>query len=234
VAPWLAGPEQSVVAVDLSGHGDSGHRPLYRLDDWAAEMLAVAEDAEIAGRPVLAGHSLGGWATVVAAAEYPDAVEGLVLMDCRIIDPADVERGAGPPRDRRPFRVYPTMEEALRRYRPEPAQEGTLPYVLDHLAATSIKQVEGGWTWKFDLAALHQQRPGGDALRRVTCPVAILRGERGLVTPAITEAMSEALGGRAPVVDIPLAGHHLMLDQPLSLVTALRTVLAGWSRPLYS
>jgi pimeloyl-ACP methyl ester carboxylesterase len=61
--------------------------------------------------------------------------------------------------------------------------------------------------------------------------VAILRGERGLVTPAITRAMSDALGGRAPVVDIPLAGHHLMLDQPLSLVTAMRTVLAGWSRP---
>ena len=51
------------------------------------------------------------------------------------------------------------------------------------------------------------------------------------MTPAITHAMSDALGGRAPVVDIPLAGHHLMLDQPLSLVTAIRTVLAGWSRP---
>lgn len=206
MAPWLATPEQSVVAVDLSGHGDSGHRPVYRLEDWATEMLAVAEHAEVAGRPVLAGHSLGGWATVVATAEHPEAVEGLVLMDCRIIDPADVDNGARPPQDRRPFRVYPTMEEALSRYRPEPAQEGTLPYVLDHLAATSIKPVEGGWTWKFDLAALYQPRPGGEALRRITCPVAILRGERGLVTPAITNAMSEALGGRAPVVEIPSRG----------------------------
>jgi hypothetical protein len=35
------------------------------------------------------------------------------------------------------------------------------------------------------------------------------------------------------VVEIPEAGHHLMLDQPLSLLTALRTLLADWdhSRP---
>jgi len=232
VAPWLATQERSVVALDLSGHGDSGHRPVYRLDEWATEMLAVAEHAELAGRPVLAGHSLGGWATVVAAAEHPGAVAGLVLMDARIIDPADADNGARPPREPRPFRVYPTMEEALSRYRPEPAQEGTLPYVIDHLAVTSVKPVEHGWTWKFDLSALYQRRPGREALGRITCPVTILRGERGLMTPAITRAMSDALGGRAPVVDIPLAGHHLMLDQPLSLVTALRAVLAGWGRPV--
>ena len=37
------------------------------------------------------------------------------------------------------------------------------------------------------------------------------------------------LGQRAPVVEIPAAGHHVLLDEPLSLVTALRTVLAGWT-----
>jgi pimeloyl-ACP methyl ester carboxylesterase len=40
--------------------------------------------------------------------------------------------------------------------------------------------------------------------------------------------MYEQLGRVAPVVEIPLAGHHVMLDQPLLLVTALRTMLADW------
>jgi pimeloyl-ACP methyl ester carboxylesterase len=40
--------------------------------------------------------------------------------------------------------------------------------------------------------------------------------------------MYAALGRRSPVVEIPLAGHHLMLDEPLSLVTALRALLADW------
>jgi hypothetical protein len=29
------------------------------------------------------------------------------------------------------------------------------------------------------------------------------------------------------VAEIPAAGHHVMLDEPLSLITALRTVLDG-------
>jgi pimeloyl-ACP methyl ester carboxylesterase len=34
--------------------------------------------------------------------------------------------------------------------------------------------------------------------------------------------------GRLPVVDLPDTGHHPMLDQPLALVTGLRTLLAFW------
>jgi pimeloyl-ACP methyl ester carboxylesterase len=230
VAPFLVTSDRCVVAIDLSGHGDSGHRDLYSLDGWAAEMLAVADHAGMAARPVFAGHSLGGWATVVAAADHPEAVGGLILLDCRIIDP---ERGQpGAPEDRkpsRPPRVYATLEEVLQRYRPEPAQEDNLQYVIDHLAAMSVKRQTGGWAWKFDPTAIYQRRPGPEALGRVKCPVTIIRGERGLVTTTITEQMSRALGERAPVIDIPLAGHHLMLDHPLEVVTALRATLAHWA-----
>jgi pimeloyl-ACP methyl ester carboxylesterase len=40
--------------------------------------------------------------------------------------------------------------------------------------------------------------------------------------------MYDALGRVAPVIEIPEAGHHAMLDQPLILLTALRTLLADW------
>ncbi len=231
IAPWLATAERCVVALDLSGHGESGHRQAYCLEDWAAEMLAVAQHAELDGPAVLAGHSLGAWSTVVAAAEHPEAVSGLILMDCRITDPPPEEANGSPERTVRGPRVYPTLEEALKRYRPEPAQEGNLPFVMRHLAIASTRPVEGGWTWKFDPRVLVQRRPGAAALRQITCPVAVIRGERGLVTPPIMQEMQIALGGRAPVIDVPLAGHHLMLDQPLSLVTALRSVLAEWAIP---
>jgi pimeloyl-ACP methyl ester carboxylesterase len=231
IAPWLVTGDRCVVAVDLSGHGDSGHRRTYCLEDWAAEMLAVARHAELDGPALLAGHSLGAWSTVVAAATHPEAVAGLILMDCRIIDPPPEETAGSPERPVRVPRVYPTLEDALERYRPEPAQEGNLPFVMRHLAVASTRQVEGGWTWKFDPRVLVQRRPGAAALKQVICPVSVIRGDRGLVTPPIMQEMQAALGGKAPVIDVPLAGHHLMLDQPLSLVTALRSVLAGWAAP---
>ena len=48
------------------------------------------------------------------------------------------------------------------------------------------------------------------------------------MTPDISASMYEALGRVAPVIEIPEAGHHAMLDQPLVLLTALRTLLADW------
>ncbi len=40
--------------------------------------------------------------------------------------------------------------------------------------------------------------------------------------------MFNLLGRAAPVVEIPQAQHHVMLDQPLALVAALRALLADW------
>lgn len=227
VAPWLVTPERSIVAVDLSGHGDSGHRSEYGLQQWAEEILAVARHAGLEGPPVLVGHSLGGWSATVAAAEHPDSVQGLILVDSRVVDPVGAEPRDGSRPERRSARVYPSLDEVTARYRPEPAQEDNLAFVVRRLAAHSARQVEGGWTWKFDPAVLYQERPGRTALELIRCRVCLVRGELGLVSPDVIAAVKEVLGD-VPIVDVPAAGHHLMLDHPLSLVTALRSVLAMW------
>jgi hypothetical protein len=38
------------------------------------------------------------------------------------------------------------------------------------------------------------------------------------------------MGPRAPVVEVPEARHHVMLDQPLGFVAALRMLLDSWMR----
>src|SRR4051812_49838601 len=48
--------EFRVVAIDLSGHGDSGHRDSYALELWTDEVVAVSNAAGIEGRPVIIGH----------------------------------------------------------------------------------------------------------------------------------------------------------------------------------
>ena len=57
---------------------------------------------------------------------------------------------------------------------------------------------------------------------------ALFRAAHGLVTPDIGHYMYELLNRNAPVIEVPEAHHHLMLDQPLALVTGLRTLLADW------
>ena len=71
IAPQLSHDYQ-VVALDLSGHGDSGRRDGYPRDLWADEVMAVAEHAGLVGAPILVGHSMGGFVCIAAAARYGD------------------------------------------------------------------------------------------------------------------------------------------------------------------
>ncbi len=136
----------------------------------------------------------------------------------------------------RPHRVYPTLTAALARFRLTPEQKCENHYLIDYVARRSLKEVEGGWTWKFD-PAIWQRFESGDMaanLRAISCRVAILRGNRSvLMPPEIGEYRFDLLHRAVPVVGIPQARHQVMLDQPLAFVAALRSLLADWnhSRP---
>ena len=60
-----------MVAIDLSGHGDSDHRYGYQLEQWTDEVAAVAAAGGIDGPPVVIGHSLGGFVTIATRRATP-------------------------------------------------------------------------------------------------------------------------------------------------------------------
>ena len=222
-----------VAAIDLSGHGDSGHRDRYLPEEWADEVMAVASDAGIEGLPVLIGHSMGGFVTMVTAARDPSGLAGVIVCDSPVSE-LDPEISAYHLREAfgRP-RTYLTEEDAVARFRTVPLQDHYLDYVIDFVARHSLKPVHGGWQWKFDRRIFEQF--GGSVrsialpyLDEIDCRLALLRSECGLVTPEIGAFMYEKLGRVTPVIEIPEAGHHAMLDQPLLLLTAVRTLLADW------
>jgi hypothetical protein len=48
-----------IVSLDLSGHGESGHRAQYDVGTWAEEVVTVLRAAGCR-RPLVAAHSMGG------------------------------------------------------------------------------------------------------------------------------------------------------------------------------
>lgn len=228
LAPLIARDEYRVAAIDLSGHGDSGRRSDYTHGRWAEEVLAVAHDAEISGPPIVIAHSMGGWVAITAAATYGDALAGIMILDTPVWRLAPEEQAAKRREAFGPLRTYPTLDAALERYRTVPDQPTSLPYVVDHIARNSARRTADGWTWKFDPEIFAFRLPTGDTLQRVTSRVALFRSQNGLVTADIGDYMYEQLGRVAPVIEIPLAWHHVMLDQPLPLLVGLRTLLADW------
>ena len=219
-----------LVAFDLSGHGDSGRRSVYSLDAWAEEVLRVADAAAFPRPPVVVGHSMGGLVAVQAARDHGDRLAGVVLVDAplRRVDPESQE--ASRTRTLRAPTVYPSRVAALARFRLLPEQPILNPYLLDHVAAHSIREVDGGWSWKFDPVVFARPRlPMGDRLAEARCRLALVYGEHSEVVPPEVAAYAAALmGPEAPVLSIPGAYHHLLLDQPLAFVEALRALLTAW------
>jgi pimeloyl-ACP methyl ester carboxylesterase len=220
-----------VVALDLSGHGDSGRREAYSLDHWSREVLAAAAHAGITRPPAVIGHSMGGFVALRAASLYGPRLAGAVVIDSPVRDMTPEERAAREQRAFGPLRVYASREELLARFHPFPDQPA-LPYILEHVAQTSIGPVDGGWSWKFDPRIFARKQLSPELLTRLDTRVALFRAEHGILSAQMSEVMYDRLGRLAPVIEIPAAGHHVMLDQPLALVTGLRTLLSDWDHSL--
>ncbi len=228
VGPFLAA-DRRVVALDLSGHGDSGWRDAYSLDTWAREVIAVAA-AEGDDEPVVLGHSMGGFVALTAAARPGGRLRGAAAIDSpvRVLPDTVRERAreaASVPRTKR----YPDRASILSRFRTLPDDDRDLPFVTRHVAEGSVRRVDDGWTWKFDQRIFGSSAMSPDMVGKAECPVALVRAERGMATPAIVADTAERLGGRVPVTTVLDSGHHVMLDQPVALVAVLQTLTQMWS-----
>jgi len=240
VAPFFADTHR-VAALSWSGMGGSDHRERYSLDTFVAEAFAVAEAEglfEAAEKPVFVAHSFGGFPLMGCASRRGDRLRAAVMVDTPVRTPeqeAERRKGRPPNATNRPHKIYPTLREALARFRFAPEQPCETLYVADFIARTSLKQVDGGWTWKFDPFLWSDFRIGetGPLLSAATCPFALMWGDRSMLMPSeVTDYMRATAPPGTPEIVVPDAAHHVMVDQPLAFVAGLRALLAGWpARP---
>ncbi|MDA2979186.1 MAG: alpha/beta hydrolase [Actinomycetota bacterium] len=230
IAPFFS-TNWHAVALDLSGHGESGWRDAYGHPMWAQEVMAVATDANFPGPPVVVGHSLGGMVTIQTAATYGDELAGAVIVDTPVQRPSPEEDEGSSGRAFRSPGVYDTLERAMTHFRLIPPQPNDNKFIIDHIARHSLHETEAGWTWKFDPRLFKGNViPLRNQLASAACRIALLTGEHSsIVPPGVAKYMYDLMGRVSPVVEIPEAHHHLMLDQPLAFVSALRTLLADWN-----
>jgi pimeloyl-ACP methyl ester carboxylesterase len=85
IAPSIAA-RTTVCAYDRAGHGQSDEAGSQDGIALATDLHTLLERAGVPGPYVLVGHSLGGPYVRVFAAQYPDEVAGMVLLDAQ---PAD-------------------------------------------------------------------------------------------------------------------------------------------------
>jgi pimeloyl-ACP methyl ester carboxylesterase len=233
IAPYFT-RDFRVAAIDLSGMGDSGRRESYGAELRAEEMRAVIADAGLGRHPFVVGHSFGGFMSMKFASQFGASLGGAVIVDSPIRSPEEEAQHPLSPPKWANKRVYESFEAGLERFRLMPPQSCDNDFIVEYIARHSLMPVEGGWTWKFDGAAMGTRRfgePFREYLQGVQCRAALIFGEKSaLVSRDTASYMSSLLGPHAPIVEVPEAQHHVMLDQPLAFVAGLRMLLQSWIR----
>ena len=220
LAPRLKGLR--VLALDMAGHGHSGHRPLgagYALWDYAHDVLHVAEQMGW-HRFALLGHSMGAIVSVVLAGAMPERVTHLALIDGVIPPTAEHDNAAERmgmalqaqldlQGKRKP--VYSSIDQAV-----QVRMKGLVAVsreAAELLAERGLMPVPGGYTWRTD-SRLTLPSPlrlsSEQALsfaRRISCPAHLVVAADGMLGkhPELLERLPfshEQLPG----------GHHLHLN----------------------
>jgi pimeloyl-ACP methyl ester carboxylesterase len=240
IAPLFA-DQFHVVSMDIAGSGDSGRREHYTRELIVSEIMAVCADSGMlsaARLPILAGHSVGGQHIVRAAMAHGKSLLGVIAVDALRYaelahDPA-VKALKGPrPAPRKPP-IYPDFQSAVERFRlsPPPSIAIQSDYVLDHIARHSVREVEGGWTWKFDSALASVSSLGlelKDVLRHLPCYSAAIYGERTHLTDhTLLCRMMTVTNGEVPIFTIPGSSHYPMIDSPLAFVCGIKGIALAW------
>jgi len=223
IAPHFA-DRYAVVAPDSTGSGDSDWRATYSRSQFAEELVAVARDADV-GKLTVVAHSFGATAALYAAANFPDLIERVIVVDARVFlsgNEIDVREP--------PSRRYPDAARMRAHYRLMPPGKWPVPAVEDYIALHSMRETpEGDWTWKFDPKLFRMVKKDNLAteVAGMSRPVDFIHAEQSEVVGKIeTQRFVDNFPGCGEPVLVPLSHHHIVIEQPVGLVAALNGLLA--------
>ena len=226
LAPLLAA-RYRVIALDLPGHGHSGHLAAgasYHYVDYVQAVLAAADALQL-DRYSLLGHSLGAGIAALVAAASPERIERLLLIE-----------GLGPLGDdgshtlqrfrdalaphrtnRKPLRVFRDVAQAVAA---RSMASGLPAEFARPIVERGLVETEGGWRWRSDprltrpSAVRLAETQVHALLRGIGAPTALL-----LAQPATSYLPGALMQARAAcVANITVShldgGHHLQLEHP--------------------
>lgn len=215
-----------IVSFDARGCGESDPDPERRYgvrtiaDDLEHVRVALALSSF-----VLVGHSFGAVTACLYAAERPEAVNGLVLVDG---GPASHTRPSSLENPPLSFATRDAAAAALARSLPQ----GFPDWYLDARFTTSP---DGTLTWRSDMQGrVEWSRAGGEPLlpglwpyvEMLSMPTIVLHGARSPLFPRETAVKMTEVNPVIRLVDVEGAGHFVHIDRPDAVLDAVAALSA--------
>jgi esterase len=225
------GDAREVVAMDMRGFGNSSwsSKGAYKVQDFGRDILAVLDHF---GWPkaILMGHSMGGRNSTYTAAAHPERFEKVVLVDW---SPQVAKEGSARVTNTVADmpKAFADLDTALRHFKLDPAKVSAKTRARYQ---AYLMPGEGGLMLRRDLFFREQFRRvrdegfkpdhGADlwdCLKRVACPILVLRGRRSDMFAAETAEKMKAANPRVELVELE-GGHDLAGDASEGLIAAVR------------
>jgi pimeloyl-ACP methyl ester carboxylesterase len=224
-----------LVAVDMAGHGLSGHRARsapYNIWEDVVEIFAIADQLgwqEFA----LLGHSRGAIVATIAAGTFPKRITHVALIEGIMSEPIRAEDApkqlalsiAGiKAQALKPLSKYVDLASAI-----ATRQRGMFPlsyHAAKVLTERGVKQVDGGFCWSTDQyllapsAVKYLPEQMAAFITRITAPITLVLGTEGL--PKLFPLYKTYLE-KFPQIDIHIfsGSHHLHMEQEVDAVAAV-------------
>jgi pimeloyl-ACP methyl ester carboxylesterase len=229
-----------ILAIDLRGHGATtlptvieGRDGWVEFRDDLLALLATVAEAPV----VLAGHSMGGTSSLMAAAADPQRVKALALFD-PVVVPVEMQRGPA-------MLDNPLLQGALRRRATFPSKGAVVEAYRGRGAFRTWSEeqladyVEAGFRdtgagevtltcapgWEASNFGTHNYDAWA-AFRESRCPIRILRAEVGSTFRLEGHEAELAALGRVAVETVPGTSHFLPMERPDLVRQTLAEVVA--------
>jgi len=221
-APALRDDGYRVACTDLRGHGTSDSTfASYGDIETAGDIIALIEELE--GPAVVVGNSMGAGAAVIAAAERPHLINGLVLVG------PFVRNGKTSGFQRVMLRIgmaRPWAAMAWNAYLPK-LYKGRRPADFEQYRKSVVSSLrKPGYAKSFSLTTRTDHSVAESRLGELAAPTLVVMGEQDPDFPdprAEAEWISHALHAR--VVMVPDAGHYPQSQQPEITTSAVQGFL---------
>ncbi len=221
-------PRYKVIAMDLRGRGLSDNPPRgYSIHRHCKDILTLMNDQGLK-RPVLMGHSLGAFISLVFAARYPKKIDRLILVDgggkLSKTQMAKVFAGIKPSLDRL-GQVFPSFKAYLSQMKQAPYLKPWNSYMETYFRY-EVEKVKGGVRSRVHPKHIEEEAKNlgkvdsGEFYKRVKAQTLILRATKGLLAkddlllPENVVARMVREIPNAKRVDIKGANHYSILFQP--------------------
>ncbi len=234
-----------VLAMDFRGHGRTD-LPTGRVfyDSWRRhrdDLIALLE-RHLTKPVTLAGHSMGGTVSLLAAAKRPDLVNSLVLIDPVLMPPgayAMMEYPGAVMLNRMTMPIATKAASRRRRFRNRDAairmytgrgffktwpEEMIADYVGDGLVDTPKGDVKLACSPSYEAATFAAQRNAPwKPVKKAPGPIVILRAEKNSTMPNASVQRFSMLRPDARIATMEGATHALPMERPDRVRAAIET-----------